>query len=116
NYKIVDDDNYARLYIKDCLNLKGWGKRRILAELALKGIDRDKAEMLLENTGDIMLEKAKNSGVSSIPTSIILVTVRVFTAMGTAADSVKSIICFVIFDLPLMCLMHIIVIPAIIKI
>ena len=59
NYKIVDDDNYARLYIKDCLNLKGWGKRRILAELALKGIDRDKAEMLLENTGDIMLEKAK---------------------------------------------------------
>ncbi len=58
-YKIVDDENYARLYINDCLKLKGWGRQRILNELAAKGIDREKAAPLLEGTDDIMLEKAK---------------------------------------------------------
>ena len=58
-YSIVDDEKYAELFVKDCLNLKGWGKQRILTELAVRGIDRGRAEKYLENTDDIMLEKAK---------------------------------------------------------
>lgn len=58
-YKIVDDVKYAELFVRDCLNLKGWGKRRILTELALKGIDRDIAEPFFENTDGIMREKAE---------------------------------------------------------
>ena len=58
-YKLIDDEEYARLYVTDCLKLKGWGKRRILDELAKRGINRDKAEKYLDETEDIMLEKAK---------------------------------------------------------
>ena len=58
-YGIIDDNKYTELFVKDCLNLKGWGERRILTELALRGIPREKAEPYLENTDDIMLEKAK---------------------------------------------------------
>ena len=58
-YRIIDDEEYARLYITDCLKLKGWGARRILTELAARGIDRGAAEKYLEGSGDAMREKAE---------------------------------------------------------
>ena len=58
-YKLIDDQNYAKLYINDCLNLKGWGKRRILTELAARGISADIAEPYLTDTEGIMSKKAE---------------------------------------------------------
>ena len=58
-YRVIDDEEYARLYITDCLKLKGWGTRRILTELAARGIDRGAAETYLEGSGDAMREKAE---------------------------------------------------------
>lgn len=58
-YKIVDDAEYARLYIKDCLNLKGWGKKRILTELYARGIPRELAEPHFSGTEDVLSEKAE---------------------------------------------------------
>ena len=58
-YRVIDDEEYARLYITDCLKLKGWGARRILTELAARGIDRGAAEKYLEGSGDAMREKAE---------------------------------------------------------
>lgn len=57
-YRVIDDEEYARLYIADCLKLKGWGARRILTELAARGIGRDAAEKYLEDSGELMGEKA----------------------------------------------------------
>ncbi|MBQ6555337.1 MAG: RecX family transcriptional regulator [Firmicutes bacterium] len=58
-YRVIDDEEYARLYTADCLKLKGWGARRILTELAARGISRDTAEKYLEGSGDVMSEKAE---------------------------------------------------------
>ena len=57
-YRVIDDEEYARLYIADCLKLKGWGARRILTELAARGICRNTAEKYLEGSGELMNEKA----------------------------------------------------------
>ena len=58
-FGIVDDIKYAKLYINDCINLKGRGRQRILAELAVRGISRDIAEPFFEDLGDTMREKAE---------------------------------------------------------
>ncbi len=58
-YRFVDDEDYARLYVKDCLELKGWGARRILDELKKRGIAKELAEPYLADTGEKMLEKAQ---------------------------------------------------------
>lgn len=59
SYKMIDDAEYARLYVSDCLKLKGWGPRRILEELGRRGIGRELAEPCLDNTGEQMSEKAE---------------------------------------------------------
>lgn len=57
-YKIIDDTAYAQHFVRDCLNLKGWGRQRILQELYRRGIDKETAFPFLENTSEIMQQKA----------------------------------------------------------
>ena len=44
----IDDSRYAENMIRHLINQKHYGRRRILQELAAKGIDRDTAEEALE--------------------------------------------------------------------
>lgn len=46
----IDDERFARLYVKELQNLKKYGKRRIEQELYRKGIDRDIIRDVLEET------------------------------------------------------------------
>ena len=53
-YGYVNDEEYARAYIRDCLNLKGWGQKRIALELTKRGIDKS----IIENTEQLdLIEK-----------------------------------------------------------
>lgn len=38
-YGFVNDDEYARCFISDAINIKHWGRRRIVQALSFKGID-----------------------------------------------------------------------------
>lgn len=49
---LVDDEDYARRYAADCMNLKGFSLRRTAQELARKGIDREIIDAVLEELED----------------------------------------------------------------
>lgn len=44
----LSDERFAKLYVRELINLKGYGIRRIKDELYRKGISRDIAECVLE--------------------------------------------------------------------
>ena len=46
-YGYVNDEEYAKAYVRDCLNLKGWGQKRISLELTKRGIDKNIIEKAL---------------------------------------------------------------------
>lgn len=46
----LSDERFARLYVRELVNLKGYGKRRIKDEMLRKGIDRELACQILEET------------------------------------------------------------------
>lgn len=46
----IDDERFARLYVKELQNLKKYGKKRIEQELYRKGIDREIIYCVLEET------------------------------------------------------------------
>ena len=56
-YGYVNDEEYAKAYVRDCLNLKGWGQKRIALELTKRGIDKSIIENSLpkENTEQLEL-------------------------------------------------------------
>lgn len=56
-YGYVNDEEYAKAYVKDCLNLKGWGQKRIALELTKRGIDKNIIAKALpeENTEQLEL-------------------------------------------------------------
>ena len=56
-YGYVNDEEYAKAYVRDCLNLKGWGQKRISLELTKRGIDKNIIEKALpkENTEQLEL-------------------------------------------------------------
>ena len=56
-YGYVNDEEYAKAYVRDCLNLKGWGQKRISLELTKRGIDKSIIENSLpkENTEQLEL-------------------------------------------------------------
>ena len=63
-----------------------------------------------------MLDTPKNSGVSSTFAFNMPVRVSVFIARGIAADRMRSIDCILILSDDLVCLRHIMVIPAMMQI
>ncbi len=45
----VDDERFANLYVRELINLKAYGKKRIEQELYKKGVDRDIVKEVLQN-------------------------------------------------------------------
>ena len=46
----LSDERFARLYVRELVNLKGYGKRRIKDELLRKGVDRELVSDILEES------------------------------------------------------------------
>lgn len=46
-YGYINDEDFAKAYARDCLNLKGWGERRIALELMKKGVDKNTIDNVL---------------------------------------------------------------------
>ena len=59
-YGYVNDEEYAKAYVRDCLNLKGWGQKRISLELTKRGIDKLQTKRLKGNTNIDFKEKKKH--------------------------------------------------------
>ncbi|MBR1736566.1 MAG: regulatory protein RecX [Firmicutes bacterium] len=47
-YGYIDDEAYARAYIQDKFNLKGYGRKKLQYELYMKGIPKDTAEKIID--------------------------------------------------------------------
>lgn len=47
-YGYINDESYAKRFAADAVNLKKWGKRRIITELVRRGIERTAAENAAE--------------------------------------------------------------------
>lgn len=56
-YGYINDEDFAASYVKDCLNIKGWGEKRIFIELMKKGVSRDIAEKILSNAAEPQIEQ-----------------------------------------------------------
>lgn len=71
-YGYINDANYARKFVNDCVNIKKWGGKRIYSELVRKGIDRDIIDGLInqDNEEEILMaefeKRFKNSDLSNI--------------------------------------------------
>lgn len=46
----IDDERFARMYVRELINIKKYGKRRIEQELYRKGVDREIISLVLEET------------------------------------------------------------------
>lgn len=46
----VDDERFARMYVRELVSIKKYGKRRIEQELYRKGVDREIISLVLEET------------------------------------------------------------------
>ncbi|MBQ4516228.1 MAG: regulatory protein RecX [Clostridia bacterium] len=58
-YKLLDDEEYARRFVNDCINIKGYGKFRIKNDLREKGIDKDTADKILSEYDFNEIEEEK---------------------------------------------------------
>ena len=58
-YRLIDDEDYARRFVNDAINIKGYGKYRIKNELLVKGIDKDLAEKILSEYDFNEIEEEK---------------------------------------------------------
>ncbi|MBQ3137121.1 MAG: regulatory protein RecX [Clostridia bacterium] len=50
NEGYADDERFARMYVRELINIKKYGKRRIEQELYRKGIDREIISLVMEET------------------------------------------------------------------
>lgn len=50
SYDFIDDDRYIKRYINDCISLKKFGKRKILYNLAQKGLTNIDADSIYTNS------------------------------------------------------------------
>ncbi len=57
-YGYIDDEEYAKAYINDSYNYKGWGSRKIKVQLKNKGIAEEKIEKALDEAVFDEVEKA----------------------------------------------------------
>lgn len=57
-YNYINDRQYAQLYIKDSINLKGWGRLKIRFQLKQKGISEEIINAYLEEHNEEYPEKA----------------------------------------------------------
>ncbi|MBQ7118565.1 MAG: regulatory protein RecX [Clostridia bacterium] len=46
----IDDERFARMYVRELISVKKYGRRRIEQELYRKGVDRETVSLVLEET------------------------------------------------------------------
>lgn len=95
-YRLIDDDEYARRFVNDCIHLKGYGKFRIQNALREKGIGRETSERILaeydfnvlEEETILPLARKKLGGDFTIEN--ITKTKRYLAARGFRFDAIDS--------------------------
>ncbi|MBE6774783.1 MAG: regulatory protein RecX [Ruminococcaceae bacterium] len=50
NEGYVDDERFARMYVRELINVKKYGRKRVVQELYRKGVDREVISLVLEET------------------------------------------------------------------
>ncbi len=56
--RFIDDSRYAQLYVREKVNINGWGARKISAELYRKGVARETIEQALQGAdSELMSER-----------------------------------------------------------
>lgn len=93
-YGFINDEEYARTFISDCINIKKYGIRRIKQALLFKGIDAYTIEDVLsefefdESEALVSLVKKKLGG--NFERKNIDKTVRHFAGKGYSFSDIKS--------------------------
>ncbi len=57
-YGYIDDERYAKMYVNDCIRLKGWGEMKIRWQLKMKGIESEIIDKVMSETDTDVSEKA----------------------------------------------------------
>lgn len=95
-YRLLDDEEYARRLVHDSLFLKGHGKYRIRNALREKGIDKETAERVMaefdfeEAEEDVLLPLAEKKLGGDFSYENIAKTKRYLAARGFGFDAVDS--------------------------
>lgn len=95
-YRLLDDEEYARRFTNDCIHIRGYGKYRIQNALREKGISREVAEKILaeynfdelEEETILPLARKKLGGDFTYPS--IAKTKRYLAARGFRFDAIDS--------------------------
>ncbi len=93
-YRLLDDEEYARRFIHDSVYLKGYGKYRIANDLREKGISRDVAERVMAEVDfdgleeETILPLAEKKLGGDFSDQSIMKTKRYLTARGFRYDAI----------------------------
>lgn len=95
-YKFINDEEFARLYINELKNMKKFGKKRVRMELARKGIPAEIAEQaMLEaewNEEEVLLPMMRKKLGGDFERKNIEKAIRYFSTKGYGYDEIKSAI------------------------
>lgn len=95
-YRLLDDEEYARRWIHDSIYLKGYGKYRIQNSLREKGISKELAERILaefsfeEAEESVLLPLAEKKLGGDFSYENVAKTKRYLAARGYSFDSIDS--------------------------
>lgn len=95
-YRLLDDEEYARRWIHDSIYLKGYGKYRIQNSLREKGISKEIAERILaefsfeEAEETVLLPLAEKKLGGDFSYENVAKTKRYLAARGYSFDSIDS--------------------------
>lgn len=95
-YRLLDDEEYAKRFVHDEIYLKGHGKYRIQNALREKGIDKETAERVLEQFDfseaeeSVLLPLAEKKLKGDFSYENIAKTKRYLAARGYSFDSIDS--------------------------
>lgn len=96
----VDDNRYARAFTHDKLMFNGWGRRKIMAGLLAKGIDRHTALQAIDETVDpddyaaraASLMKGRAAGADPTDRALRMKLARFAAARGFEPEVIFSIL------------------------
>lgn len=95
-YRFLNDEEFARLYLRELKNAKKFGKRRIKSELLKKGIDRDIIEEVLAeeewDEEDALEPLVRKKLGGNFERKNIEKAVRYFAYKGYGYDEIKTVI------------------------
>lgn len=95
-YGFIDDAEYARVYINECINSKKYGTRRIKQALIYKGIDANTIEDIMcefeFDEGEALVPLVEKKLAGNFERKNIDKAVRHFIAKGYSYSDIKSAI------------------------